>query len=223
MTLAIIPQPADDRDINCDRYRHFHRYLAAVADDYDRVMLSDSRDVLFQRDISGYPFDPAADLYFVEEEKRIGDCPINSGWILDLYGPAAQLALENRTVLCSGTTFGRPWAVLAYLDAMVNEIDAVADRFRERFGYLGGIDQGIHNSLYYNDRLPDLNIRTAHNRDNLVYTIGHVAGDDPARQFLDARSRFINQQGSLCYCIHQFDRLAQGVRRAFSQASRYGI
>jgi len=223
LVFSTIPRPGDDRDINCYRYQHFREYLSPRAEDYDYVMLSDARDVVFQRNISQFPFQPGTDLFLAEEEKRIGECGINSGWILDLYGEDCLEALKNRTVLCSGTTIGRTPAMLQYLQLMIEQIDRADARFHERFGFLGGIDQGMHNYLYHTDKFGGLNVRTCHNREGLIYTVGHVAGDDPERAFLDDRARFVNQDGELCYCVHQFDRLGPQVREAFNRQNPYPI
>jgi len=223
LKFSPIPGPGDNRDINCYRYRHYYDYLRSRSGDYDYVMLSDSRDVIFQRDISKYPFHPETDLFLAEEEKLIGECGINSGWIFDLYGENWRQALKNKTVLCSGTTIGRPPAMLQYLEIMLEHIERVDEEFHERFGYLGGIDQGIHNYLYHANKLTGLSVKTMHNQDNLFYTIGHVAHDDRDRVFLDEQSKFINQDGKLCYCIHQFDRLDEHIRRAFNQNSPFSV
>jgi len=223
LTLSPIAEMADPGDINCHRYRHFRDYLTVRVQDFDRVMLSDARDVIFQRDISRYPFAPDADLFLAEEEKLIGDCPINSGWILDLYGPEHLDEVRRQPVLCSGTTLGSAAAMVHYLDAMVEQVDRFDEEFRRRFGHLGGIDQGMHNGLYQLGLLPDLEIRPVPNRENLVYTIGHVAHDDPDRPFLDAEGRFISQLGELCYCVHQFDRLDAHVRDTFNRTARHPI
>ena len=223
LSFSTIPRPPDDRDTNCYRYLHYYNYLKSRSDNYDYVMLSDSRDVIFQRDISTFPFDADSNLFLAEEEKLIGECGTNSGWILDLYGEAWLKTLERRTVLCSGTTIGRMPAMLKYLELMIEEINRVDDEFHEKFGYLGGIDQGIHNYLYHAGKLNGLKARTMHNQDNLFYTIGYVAEDDPERVFLDDQSRFINQDGNLCYCIHQFDRLDSSIRQAFNEKSHFSI
>jgi hypothetical protein len=206
-----IPNLKEHRDINCYRYHFYNEYLNTRADEYEYVMLSDSRDVIFQRDISEYPFDPRVDLFFAEEEKLIKDCGINSGWILDLFGSETLEELKNNVVLCSGTTVGRTYAITRYLAMMANYVTNVEDQFHHRFGYLGGIDQGIHNYIYYKNLLPELTIKTMHNNENLFYTIGHVANDDKNRQFFNDESQFINTDGQLCYCIHQFDRLSDSV------------
>ena len=116
-----------------------------------------------------------------------------------------------------------PVAVLKYMELLIEQFDRVDGEFHERFGYLGGIDQGIHNFLYYKNRLPGLKVKTMHNRENLVYTVGHVAHDDRDRLFLDARSKFINQEGKLCYCVHQFDRLDERIRQSFNRNSPFTI
>jgi len=223
LTLSAIAEMADPGDINCYRYRHFRDYLTSRVDDFDHVMLSDARDVIFQRDISRYPFAPDADLFLAEEEKLIGDCPINSGWILDLYGPVHLEDLKQRPILCSGTTLGSPPAMLRYLDAMIEQVETFDAEFRRRFGHLGGIDQGMHNGLYHMDLLPGLRMRPVPNSENMVYTVGHVAHDDSERPFLDGEGRFINQHGELCYCVHQFDRLDVEVRDAFNRTARHAI
>jgi len=223
LTFSTIPKLKEYRDINCYRYRYYLEYLEPRAEEYEYVMLSDARDVVFQRDISRYPFHSDSDMFFAEEEKLIGDCPINSGWIFDLYGAEYLSELKTRAVLCSGTTIGSPDAIIKYLKAMIEQIERVDTDFHNRFGYLGGIDQGIHNYLFYTNVLADLNIKSMHNRDNMVYTIGHVAQDDKNRVYLNGEHRFINHQGDLCYCVHQHDRLDEKVRQLFNQHSQFAI
>lgn len=209
----LIPELDEYKDINCYRYRYYYDYLVSIDNEFDYVMLSDSRDVYFQRDISRYPFDAEIDLFLAEEEKLIGDCGINSGWIADLFGNPVLEELKQQPVLCSGTTIGKVTAIKDYLTLMTRHVTRVEDEFHCRFGNLGGIDQGIHNYIYYRNQLADLSIRTMHNTDNLFYTIGHVASDDKDRRFLNDESQFINSNGELCYCIHQFDRLDQAILR----------
>jgi hypothetical protein len=223
LQLAVIPQMRDSRNINCYRYRHFRDYLEPRVDAYDLVMVSDARDVVFQRDISAYPFPSDSQLFLAQEEKLIGECGINSGWIANLYGRQCLKAFEELPVLCSGTTIGTSPAMLQYLERMIEQINEFDEPFRTKFGSLGGIDQGIHNYLYHSGRLHDLDARPMPNGANLVYTVGHVAGDDPERAFLDDQSRFNNQDGELCYCVHQFDRLEPGIREAFNRNSPFRI
>jgi hypothetical protein len=223
LRFSTIPVLKEYRDINCYRYRYYLEYLAPRVQDYEYVMLSDARDVFFQRDISHFPFDSDVDMFFAQEEKLIGECPINSGWILDLYGAECLSELKTRPVLCSGTTIGSPKAIIKYLNAMIEHVERVDTEFHNRFGYLGGIDQGIHNFLFYKGVLTELHIKPMHNSENMVYTIGHVAQDDKQRAFLNSEHKFINREGNLCYCVHQHDRLDEDVRRAFNQHSRFSI
>ncbi|GAH10449.1 unnamed protein product, partial [marine sediment metagenome] len=106
LTSIAIPRMDEDRDINCYRYRYFYKYFRPKINDFEYVMLTDSRDIIFQRDVSKYPFASETDLFFADEEKLIGDCPINAGWIRDLYGTDILSELKSKTILCSGTTIG---------------------------------------------------------------------------------------------------------------------
>jgi hypothetical protein len=223
LQFKFIPELEDYRNINCYRYGFYHEYLISHAEYYDYVMIADSRDVIFQRDISQYPFDSQYDLFFAEEEKIIKDCGINSGWILDLFGKDVLDEIENRIVLCSGTTIGKYHAILQYLEVMAEAVSKVESEFLARFGSLGGIDQGIHNYIHYKDLLTGLNIKTMHNNQNLIYTVGHVASDSKPRTFLNAESKFINRSGLVCYCVHQYDRLDKEILQSFNHYSNYKL
>jgi hypothetical protein len=223
LTFCALPKAVQKPDINCLRYLYFYDYLMTHAEEHDLVMLSDSRDVIFQRDISRYPFSSHADLHVAEEEKLIGDCAINAGWIQNLYGEDCLSNLKDRTVLCSGTTIGSPQAMLLYLDAMTEQIAVHRKAYYQKYGHAGGLDQGIHNYLFYKSSLSDLNIERVSNSEDMIYTIGHVAIDDPNRVFFDHAGRFINLNKQLPYCIHQFDRLDQRTRQIFNKNAPYPI
>ena len=223
LSFAFIPELEDFRNVNCYRYSFYHEYLISLTEKYDYIMLADSRDVIFQRDISQYPFDQQYDLFFAEEEKVIRDCGINSGWIMDLFGQDALNEMKGNTILCSGTTIGKHHAILEYLDVMTKAVLEVKNTFLENHGYLGGIDQGIHNYIYHTGLLRNLNIKTMHNRENLIYTVGHVSNDSKHRDFLNRDSQFINEFGVLCYCVHQYDRLDKEVLQTFNRFSSFEI
>lgn len=223
LEFIFVPEITDYENINCYRYGYYREYLASLDETFESIMLTDARDVIFQRDISQYPFDQNYDLFFAEEEKVIKDCSINSGWIRNLYGQEVLEALRKDVVLCSGTTIGKFEAVCTYIDCMEACIHAVQDRIFDQFGHLGGIDQGVHNYIYYRQLLPELKIKSTSNSENMVYTVGHVAGDEPGRPFLNDEFRFINQSGQECYCVHQYDRLPRSLLDVFNANSEFSI
>jgi hypothetical protein len=73
--------------------------------EYDYVLLTDSRDVLFQRNIELYPFDSGVDIYAFEEEERIQNCKHNFNWIklIEQKEQKSYSDLYDKTILCSGT------------------------------------------------------------------------------------------------------------------------
>jgi len=79
-------------------------YLNENKNNYDKVLLCDMRDVVFQRN----PFDFMLDnkLHLVSEDLKIKDQILNSGWLEHAYGIKVLRQIENNQVLCAGTTYG---------------------------------------------------------------------------------------------------------------------
>jgi predicted O-linked N-acetylglucosamine transferase (SPINDLY family) len=117
---------------------------------YDRVLLTDVGDVVFQ----GHPFEAAPEgelLCFLEAAgRRIGDCRINQGWIADLFGPEAPARFAGHEISCAGATLGSHEAVLEYIDRLVGSV--TPEQFQSLAGR-SGHDQGIHNFLLYSGAL----------------------------------------------------------------------
>src|ERR1044071_9873801 len=97
-----LPVPA--MHAQSSRYFAYLDFLTRKGDEYDHVMLSDLRDVVFQTD----PFAQhlPADIVFAQERCLIGDDPVNCNWIADAYSRAVADNLRDCLVSCSGTTFG---------------------------------------------------------------------------------------------------------------------
>lgn len=162
-----------------------------------RVLLSDARDVLFQRDWSAHPaLAGDHDLWVFAEDETIGNCRFNRAW-LEQIDPALPAALADRRILCSGTTIGTGAGILAYLDAMVAVGDVLQQAGRAA---LTGQDQGIHNFLVHTRRLGALRPRALTNDDNLVNTVGY------GFKGVDAEGRATNARGERSWVVHQYDR-----------------
>jgi hypothetical protein len=223
LAFEIIAPPEDSADINCYRYFDYAEYLRRCVEEYDYVMLSDSRDVLFQRDISSYPFEPGVDLFVFEEEEAIARCAINAGWIREIFGPRVLDLIGHNAILCSGTTIGTSSAMSDYVEKMCQAIADADEPYRERFGSLGGIDQGIHNYLCYAGKLSHLVMKRMCNSDALVLTLSQVALLDPQRKLLNGDGMFVTRSGEPCFCVHQFDRVTAHVRDEFNLQAEFEI
>jgi hypothetical protein len=172
------------------RYAHYFDYLCQHPE-FESVMISDLRDVIFQRD----PFDaPVASLEVFLEDPAMtfATAGFNQQWVADLYGADGAARLGNMVVSCSGVTFGTRDGMIAYLEAMAGEVE-------RHLPPLGPHDQAIHNWLVYGERLDDpLVVRNGYGR---VLTMG-------AKEQIDVSPGgvVLNDDGSVPAVLHQYDR-----------------
>ena len=191
--------PPSDRQLALARYAAMRDFLRSVdaATRARRVLLSDARDVLFQRNWSAHPaLSGNSDLWLFAEDKVIGNCRFNRAW-LEQIDPKMPAALAKRRILCSGTTIGSGAGILDYLDAMVAAGDVLHAAGRAA---ITGQDQGIHNFLAHTGRLGALRTRVLTNDDNLVNTVGY------GWKGVDAEGRATNARGERSWVVHQYDR-----------------
>jgi hypothetical protein len=199
------------RSVHARRYAIYLAHLAARAVRYDQVMMSDVRDVVFQR----HPFDGIASQkchFFLEGAARnIGDDPTNSRWALGCLSAEEAAALANRRISCSGITIGGTAAIIAYLERMAARIAAQPFRIYRTIGH--GYDQAIHNALVHLDPAID-GIIIENNRH-----IATMALEPRSSYRLDNDARIHAGDGRLFAICHQYDRFPD-IRHAV--AGRYG-
>ena len=160
---------------------------------FGKVLLTDSRDVVFQKD----PF------AFINgkvvsglEEQTIGRCSINSAWLTHLYGNEVRESLSERKIICSGVTMGPAGEIERYLTRMCGEIW----RCLSKVAMVGQYDQGIHNYLIYNG---SVSAELTSNRDGIIATLHH---EDPGTIRRDEDGGGIIVQGNRPAIVHQYDR-----------------
>lgn len=170
-------------------------FLNAPAEiDYDRVLLTDIRDVVFQGD----PFARAPDgrvLFFLESDRTIGDCAINGDWMTRAYGPAVTRELAKQPVSCAGTVMGTPDGLMEYLAHMVRDIVAVPPHHR-----FSGVDQAIHNHILARG-LIDGAVAVAN-----CGAVMTVPSTTPTGINLQDSGVITNPDGSISELVHQYDR-----------------
>jgi hypothetical protein len=172
------------------RYRHYID-LVEEAPNAEYVMVTDVRDVLFQKDPFAEPV-TGLELFLEDPAIRIGTDPFNTRWIIDLYGKPTADEFRGKVASCSGTTIGSRDAMLAYLRAMWSEI---ARHHRP----LGPRDQAIHNVLALRSTFPHSAI--IENRRGRVLTMGGLRAPQTNHE-----GYLINEDGSIPPVIHQWDR-----------------
>ncbi len=157
------------------------------------VLLTDSRDVVLQQN----PFRRIGRrLVSGLEEKTIGDCSINSGWIIEVYGNNVHTSLSSRRIVCAGVTLGPVREVEQYLLTMCGEIW----KCLPQVALIAQYDQGIHNYLIYSGRV-DLDLTD--NRAGIIATLHY---ENPNNIQMDAVSGVVTVQGKAPAIIHQYDR-----------------
>jgi hypothetical protein len=175
--------------------RHFAgRDFLAVNPTYRCVLLSDSRDVIFQ----GNPFplvDPQVLNVFEQDPSlKYGGSNIDTDWFAKVFSPKLLNALRGKQTLCAGTVMGSPAVLLDYLARMEAEI--LARKYRV-------IDQAVHNKLVYLD-LPKGAVQIHSNRSGLILTLGETSGDG-----YEVVGDQVTVGGEVVPVVHQYDRIPQ--------------
>lgn len=185
------------------RYFVFKHLIETLNTDY--VLLCDSRDLYFQRNIEDYDMGDADLVYFLEDMK-IKDCPHNCGWLKDIekcIGREVITSIGENRISCSGTTYGTLKGIREYLAAMCVIMTRMV-----KTDY-AGIDQGIHNFLLYDlQSMPtEVNVKSLTNADGFVNTLQY------GFKFMNTKSEIVTAgKKDVSYIVHQWDRLPDYMR-----------
>lgn len=174
------------------RYEIYYDFL--IKNKYDKILITDTRDVIFQADpFKNKLFD---NLIFFLEDKIIKECNHNSRWIKKLYNKKELKNIEDCFISCSGTTIGKYNYIIEYLDIMKEHIN------KTRYISINqnkGTDQGNHNFIIHNNILS--NYKILKNSDGYVATLSN---SNPAN--FKYKKYFQNKNNKKFNIIHQYDR-----------------
>lgn len=179
------------------RFLSFQKFLEGHT--YSRVLLTDTRDVLFQSDpfaqltTTGLAVSVESRNYTIATERH------NREWIEGVYGEDVLDRIGSNPPSCVGVTYGGRAAISSYLDRMVAEILSL----RGRAASQGGADTAIHNYLLWTGQLGSVQLLETLGTASAVATLNEVPPEDLA---LDAEGRLLNRDGSMPSVVHQYDR-----------------
>lgn len=183
-------------NITCSRYLLARRFLAECTERYDRVLLADSRDVIFQRD----PFaNIGPGLTTGVESVLVRDQPANRQWVEHLYGDDPSFPMDDvlaQNVICSGVTLGDTISIVAYLERMCSEFIDKLPRIVHQPYY----DQGVHIKLLRSGDVAGVGLLP--NGNGLIATIG----TSDLSEFKRSSSGLQTLGGDLVSIVHQYDR-----------------
>jgi len=175
------------------RFLTYARFLRGHA--YDRVLLTDVRDVLFQSD--PFPQLPADGLAVSMETRQytVATERHNASWVKQAYGPEMLSRIGDKPVSCVGVTYGERRAIATYLGLLCAELLRLPAAAARR----GGADTAMHNVLLWTGRLGRVELL-----ETLESPVATLNGLSPA---LDSAGRLLNRDGSEPSIVHQYDRV----------------
>ena len=189
---------------------------------YDYIFICDSRDVLFQKNIFTHPIlNNNHDLYIFQEETldiTIDKCQFNSLYV-NKSGLNIHDLVKNKNILCVGTILGNNKGILNYLKVFNNIL--INDISKENKLYYG-TDSGINYAIIYGNLLENIKIYLCKNNDNLVYTMAF-----PIYLNLIDYNKLLNNKNqitynnNIVYCVHQYDRLDDIIKKKISNIYNY--
>jgi len=186
----------------------FVRFLLArnfllVHPEYSQIMLTDVRDVVFQRDPFEWMQGRKGLFCFAEMEGRtIGECKSNSRMVREVFGEDGWEQLQGFQISCAGVTFGTRVELIGYLERFLDlALGALSLR------PCSGSDQGIHNRIVHLENLEDL---TLLDNEGPVFTMGCVP---PESIRLNELGEVVNKHGDVYPVLHQYDRFPKLPKR----------
>lgn len=181
----------------------FARNFLLAHPEYSEVMLTDVRDVVFQRNPFEWMQGRKGVFCFEEMQGRtIGECKSNSRMVREVFGEKGWTDMRNCQISCAGVTFGTRVELLEYLERFLDlSLDALSLR------PCSGSDQGVHNRIVHFEKLGDLALL---DNEGPVFTMGCVP-----QEFIqvNAAGEVVNRQGNVYSVLHQYDRFPELAKR----------
>jgi hypothetical protein len=187
-------------NVHMARYFAYSAYLrsqTAKGKHYRSILLSDVRDVTFQKKLFSTPCGEL-ELHYESPTPRIGEEDWNAGWIRREFGEEALKALTGKRISCSGTVSGQTEGILDYLDTMQSVMLGLPEDIKA--GEHG--DQAVHNYCLYNGLFRKCIVLENFVR---VATLHFVKATDLR---INNDGLIINPDGLISEIAHQWDRHA---------------
>jgi hypothetical protein len=189
--------------IHAYRFELLADVLRKAVGKYDRVLVSDVRDVVFQtHPFAGITGDACH--FFLEGDMRtIGNEPTNMVYMRSFLPPDQVERISAYRISCCGVVLGGAKAMTAYMNRIASDLAAVPLKVRRKIG----ADTAFHNRMAHLDQDNPNRIPVVLVENNVhVATMGiepassYRAGPDGAIRTLD---------GHLPAILHQYDRLPE--------------
>jgi hypothetical protein len=180
------------------RFALYYDYLVKNKDDFDKVIISDVRDVVFQKHPLKFDMPKSICCFLESKNKLIKDCEFNSKWIQIGFGKEALDKVGDKLISCAGVTLGYTEAILEYLKVMSFYLTVP-----EACGQDGraGVDQGVHNYIIHEKIIKNYTLYD--NDAGPVLTLGYMTEEEMQK---NDEGLILNKNGEVINVLHQFDR-----------------
>ena len=184
------------------RYEMYEIVLNNLKNKPKKILLTDSRDVVFQSNIFKNKFKEPLN-FFLEKEKILNDTR-NTRWLTRTVGIEKFERIKHKLISCSGTTLGNYNEIIKYTNLMKKNLHLFPYKrpLRHVISFKKkdtGFDQGIHNYLIHNNFFKD---KECHYNDlSAICTTAYM------KKFIfNKKKQLINKKGDVYSIIHQYDR-----------------
>jgi hypothetical protein len=184
-------------NVYCFRYLLAYCYLKEFGEKHQHVMLTDIRDVIFQKDPFNFSIGAKLCCFLEREGVSLGQQPENAKWLELAFDKSTLERLSDNPIVCSGVTIGPTNLLIDYLEKIINLFMRAPGKGWEALR--GGSDQAFHNYLVYNALLHDFTLYP--NDGGPVHTVG--IEDDVS---LNNCGLIVNKRGDVPNIVHQYDR-----------------
>lgn len=178
----LLPNPGNKFPINTRRFMAYKEYLR---DKTEPTIITDIRDVVFQKNPEEHMPLEGVNVFQEYEEMNISSCPYNSKWMRDL----GVSKWGHRPIICAGVTSGVLGEYTTALWEALRDIQSIV-----------GLDQAAHIHLAYSGRVE----ATIHaNEEGSVYTVGYLPRESVN---IGSDGLIRNKAGEIPCIVHQYDR-----------------
>ena len=188
-----------------NRFTQIHDFLMdkkAKGEIYEKILMSDLADVIFQEDPFG--FEIPCGIYPAAEQNILSDITndsstLNMGWIQEYsFLEMDPRQFDNKYVICCGTIIGYYAAILEYLN-YYNHINPLPSTENDAQGLKN--DQAVMNIFVYH-HLPD-KIQVQKYTESKILTLDKIRFEDLDK---NEKGQIVNKNNELYAIIHQIDR-----------------
>ncbi len=161
------------------RYFIFQEMFKSLELQTDYILLCDTDDIYFQKNIELFPIDPSIDIFFFEEDVNISN------------GVSIKNSQENKKAISSGAIFGKKNGIETYVDKMCRLMTTQIDKI-------------MQNYLIYCEGIPDITVDFLKNSDNLVNNL-----QGASFRFINGSNHIINSEKEPSYIVQKWGTLPE--------------